>query len=70
MNTIQTQLAKVKERTNQLNAVQQNYQMGLITMAEMHNQSLDLILDAKQIIESICKEYEINTTAVNLMLEL
>jgi len=70
MNTIQAQLAKVKESGIQLESIHQEYNMGLITLTEMHNQSLETIFAAKEIVASICSEYDININAVNLMLEL
>jgi len=70
MKTIQSQLAEVKQSANELDLIYKNYNMGLITLTEMHNQALDTIFRAKEIAASICSEYDININAVNLMLSL
>jgi hypothetical protein len=44
--------------------------MGLITMSEKHNQLLDVLLSIDNTKKDICKEYGINSNAVNLMLTL
>ncbi len=44
--------------------------MGLITMSEKHNQLLYILSTIEDIKKDICKEYGINTNAVNLMLTL
>jgi hemerythrin-like domain-containing protein len=44
--------------------------MGLITMSEKHNQLLDILSIIDNIKKEICKEYGINSNAVNLMLTL
>jgi hypothetical protein len=70
MQTIQMLLNDVKDNANVLKEIQNNFEMGLITLPEMHNQMLNSIFEARETIAVICSEYDININAVNLMLTL
>ena len=70
MQTIQTQLKQIRTQSSYFQDVLNNYEMGLITMTEKHNQLLDILNSIDEIRKDICKEYGINTAAVNLMLTL
>ena len=70
MRTLNDQLKEIKLHSSTLHDVVVNYNMGLITMSEKHNQLLDILSIIENIKKEICKEYGINTNAVNLMLTL
>lgn len=70
MQTIKTQLDQIRTQSSYFQDVLNNYEMGLITMTEKHNQLLDILNSIDEIRKDICKEYGINTAAVNLMLTL
>jgi hypothetical protein len=70
MRTLHQQLSEIKLNSSTLHDVVTNYNMGLITMSEKHNQLLDILSIIDNIKKDICKEYGINTIAVNLMLTL
>lgn len=70
MQTIQTQLKQIRTQSSYFQDVLNNYEMGLITMTEKHNQLLDILNSIDEIRKDICKEYGINMAAVNLMLTL
>lgn len=70
METIHSQIKAIKMQSKELENVVNNYNMGLITMSEKHNQLIDILASIDKISKDIQKEYGINSTAVNLMLEL
>ena len=70
MQTIQTKLNEIRKHSETLHDVITNYNMGLITITEKHNQLLDILSIIDGMKKDICKEYGINTAAVNLMLTL
>jgi hypothetical protein len=70
MRTLHKQLSEIKSNSETIHDVINNYNMGLITMSEKHNQLLDILSIIDNIKKEICKEYGINSNAVNLMLTL
>lgn len=70
METIHGQIKAIKMQSKELENVVNNYNMGLITMSEKHNQLVDILVTIDKKSKEIQKEYGINSTAVNLMLEL
>jgi prophage tail gpP-like protein len=70
MQTIHKQLNEIRLNSSTLDNVVNDYNMGLITMSEKHNQLLYILSTIEDIKKDICKEYGINTNAVNLMLTL
>lgn len=70
METIHSQIKAIKMQSKELENVVNNYNMGLITMSEKHNQLVDILVTIDKKSKEIQKEYGINSTAVNLMLEL
>ena len=70
MKTIHKQLNEIRLNSSTLDNVVNDYNMGLITMSEKHNQLLHILSTIEDIKKDICKEYGINTNAVNLMLTL
>ena len=70
MQTIHKQLNEIRLNSSTLDNVVNDYNMGLITMSEKHNQLLYILSTIEDIKKDICKEYGLNTNAVNLMLTL
>jgi hypothetical protein len=70
MRTLHDQLKEIKLYSSTFQDVINNYDMGLITITEKHNQLLDILSAIDNLRKDICKEYGINTNAVDLMLTL
>jgi hypothetical protein len=70
METIQSQLLKIKQSVNDVEEIVSNYKIGLISISEMWGQ-INCAQDRVECIKSdIQLEYGINRNAVNLMLNL
>lgn len=70
METIHSQIKAIKMQSKEFENVVNNYNMGFITMSEKHNQLTDILITIDKKSKEIQKEYGINSTAINLMLEL
>jgi hypothetical protein len=70
MTTIQQQLSQINEFAQQIVKNVNDYQAGFITMNEMTVQVYFMTLEITKAKVSICNEYGINETAVDLMLNM
>jgi hypothetical protein len=70
MKTLHDKLKEIRVQSENIQTIVDHYNMGLITMSEKHNQLLDVLLSIENTKKDICKEYGINSNAVNLMLTL
>lgn len=70
LKTIGQRLTEIRNASELIESVISNYNMGLITISEKHNQILDILAHIQNIEMEICKEYDVNMNAVYLMLTL
>ena len=70
MKTLKSQLQNIIGLTNSINAINQDYSLGLLTPTEFTSQLQVVLIQIDAVRKSIRDEYEINDNAINLMLML